>query len=57
MSKEPTISQRYAPPYSYKEMKKYDLPTALYQGTLFPWLDDHLRRRKRNQDEMAGGNV
>jgi hypothetical protein len=51
------LSQRYAPPYSYKEMKKYDLPTALYQGTLFPYHDDHWRRRKRTQDEMAGGNV
>ncbi len=34
-----------ASPYPYAEMKKYDLSTALSQGTLFLWLDDHYRKR------------
>ncbi len=41
-------------PYSYSEMKKYDLSTALHQGTLFPLLDDHYHKRVQMFDERAG---
>ncbi len=41
-------------PYSYSEMKKYDLPTALYQGTLYPHLDDQYRKHVRLHDERSG---
>jgi len=29
----------------YAMRPKYDAATALRQGTLFPWLDDHWRKR------------
>ena len=36
---------RFPYPYPYATYPKYDPETALRQGTLFPWLDDHWRRR------------
>ena len=41
-------------PYPYADLKKYDLQTALFQGTLFPWLDDHYRKRVRRSDARTG---
>ena len=38
-------------PYPYAHFRKYDLPTALQQGTLFPWLDDHWQARNRGTGE------
>ncbi len=38
-------------PSPYAHFQKYDLPTALRQGTLFPWLDDHWRARIRGDGE------
>lgn len=43
-------------PYAYHDMKKYDLNTALFQGTLFPLLDDHYRRQVRIQNELGDDN-
>lgn len=35
---------QYPYPYPYANSPKYDPATALAQGTLLPWLDDHWRR-------------
>lgn len=35
----------YPYPYGYAGPGAYDAATALCQGTLFPWLDDHWRQR------------
>ncbi|MDB5085340.1 MAG: hypothetical protein JWN30_2226 [Bacilli bacterium] len=31
---------------SYEQMPKYSLERALFQGTLFPQLDDHWRQKE-----------
>lgn len=37
----------------YAMRPKYDAATALRQGTLFPWLDDHWRRRTENSRRIS----
>jgi len=45
---------QYPYPYRYAGERAYDAATALRQGTLFPWLDDHWRQRT---DVKEAGHV